>query len=670
MSDSPISVPKASGPRSKDDGSQDSFSRLKRLLVGPEQELLTDVRKRLDDPRIRAGDVSRVIAEAIVVRSQKDDKLVGALLPTVSEIVKVSVKKDPKTFAAALFPVMGPAIRKAIAETFRNMIQSLNQTLEQTFSLRGLKWRFEALRTRKSFAEVVLAHTLLYQVEQVFLIHRESGLLLEHVSARSEALEDRDLVSGMLTAIQDFVRDSFKTGEGEGLDTLKVGELAVWIERGPEAILACVIRGNAPEELRTGFQSSLEAIHLEQAEALDAFDGDAEPFEAAAFRLEDCLQARYKTKKKRISPLLWLLFLALLALPATWAFFSIRDNLRWSDYLQKLDKQPGIIITKTERRGGKYIVYGLRDPLAADPARFIKGTGLDPRDVVGRFKPYQALDAAFVAQRRPKPKPKPKPPDPRWVGYLKRLRAEPGIVVVSAEKLKGRYYIYGFRDPLAADPSRLLETFKLGAGVVTGHWEPYHSMTDRFILMRARRTLEPPQKVLLTFKDGVLTAKGYASHKWVHRARVVAPAIAGVGRYRDRGLVDVDLKNLMAQKRAMERLAPRFEVGTARFAPGQEATIRRLVTAVRALQMLTRSMGRRLHVEIVGHADPSGTQKVNMKLSRDRAEKIRALLLSRGIVPSLLSATGVGSKYATKRGGDTERDREADRRVTFRLTIY
>ena len=48
-----------------------------------------------------------------------------------------------------------------------------------------------------------------YQVKQDFLIHRESGLVLQHVEDGSAETRDPDLVSGMLTAIRDFVQDYF-----------------------------------------------------------------------------------------------------------------------------------------------------------------------------------------------------------------------------------------------------------------------------------------------------------------------------------------------------------------------------------------------------------------------------------------------------------------------------
>ena len=102
---------------------------------------------------------------------------------------------------------MGPAIRKAIAATIQGLIQNFNQILEHSFSIKGLRWRLEALRTRRPFAEVVLLHTLVYQVEQVFLVHRKSGLLIDHVVAKTTVPQNPDLVSGMLTAIKDFVQE-------------------------------------------------------------------------------------------------------------------------------------------------------------------------------------------------------------------------------------------------------------------------------------------------------------------------------------------------------------------------------------------------------------------------------------------------------------------------------
>src|SRR5215210_1266805 len=242
----------------------DGLDELRRLLIGPEQQELVRIQEQLDRrDELRPEEVSRVLPEAVRLRSNQDKKVTEALLPTVEEAIGISVRKNPQTLVDALFPVIGPAIRRAISEALTGMVQTMNQTLEHSLSVQGLKWRLEAWRTGKSFGEVVLLHTLLYRVEQVFLIHKETGLLLQHVVAGTSSIQDADMVSGMLTAIQDFVHDSFSSQQSDTLETLQVGGLTVWIEQGPLAILAGVIRGNAPQELRTTFHETLERIHLE-----------------------------------------------------------------------------------------------------------------------------------------------------------------------------------------------------------------------------------------------------------------------------------------------------------------------------------------------------------------------------------------------------------------------
>jgi OOP family OmpA-OmpF porin len=321
------------------------------------------------------------------------------LTPTVEDILRTSVEKNPKTLVNVLFPVIGPAIRKAIAETFKRMLQSLNQTLEYSFSLQGLKWRIEALRTGKPFAEVVLLHSLVYRVEQVFLIHRQTGLMLHHVGADPTASEDADMISSMLRAIQDFAHDSFRLSRGDSLETLQVGDLTVWIEQGPQALLAGVIQGNAPEGLRSTFAETLETIHLEQGRAIEDFEGDTAVFEPSRHHLEVCLQAQYKAEKRKPSPFLWLLLCGLLIALGFAVFFPVRNHLRWKEYLEQLNTTEGIVVTATEKRDGKYYIYGLLDPLAGDPQTFVQETGLDPDKVVYRWEPYQALHPAFILQR-------------------------------------------------------------------------------------------------------------------------------------------------------------------------------------------------------------------------------------------------------------------------------
>ncbi len=384
---------------------EEAMAALRGLLLGAAEAQLAEVHARLTDPRRQLREVSGVLPAAIAVRSRQDDELSDALAPTVTAAVERSVRKDPQPLADAIFPVIGPAIRKAIASALSGMVQSFNQSLTYSMSVKGLRWRLEALRTGKSFGEVVMLHTLLFRVEQVFLIHKETGLLLSQVSVAGAPMQDAEMVSAMLTAIQDFVHDSFTIDRSDDeLETFQVGELTVWVERGPMAFLAGVIRGSAPQDLRAVFQETLERIHLQFGVALSEFNGDSTPFAGTEPLLEDCLEARYDSTApasatgRKFTPftaVVGIILVALLFFGAWW----LRDKWRWDSFIERLRNEPGIIVTENGKRSGKYFLSGLRDPMARDPQTILRESKIDPGTIVSHWESFQALTPEFVSAR-------------------------------------------------------------------------------------------------------------------------------------------------------------------------------------------------------------------------------------------------------------------------------
>ena len=382
------------------EASLETMAELRSLLFGLDPNELDQLYERLKSPKIAPEDLSKLLPEAIILRTMQDKLLSEAIVPAVEDAIQSSVKKDLNILSTSIFPVIGPASRKAITTALDTALQSFNQALEYSVSPQSFKWRLEAVQTGKSFAEVVLLRTLLYQVEQVFLIHRETGLVLHHVVKPGAIAQDADLVSAMLTAILNFVQESFNVQKGDSLETLQFGELTIWIEKGPQVVLASVIRGHPPKELKIVFQDALEKIHLRFITELKSFNGNATPFEDSQPYLEDCLQYKYKKPKTRKNyTFVYLFFTALLIALGTWTFFGIRDKQRWAAYLEKLNAEPGIVVTKTQKRQGKFFVLGLRDPLAKDPILMLKKANIPPETVISQWKPYVSLDAEFVAAR-------------------------------------------------------------------------------------------------------------------------------------------------------------------------------------------------------------------------------------------------------------------------------
>src|SRR5271155_5718002 len=80
-------------------GSGGDYTRLRELLVGPEQSRLEELQRRLDDKQLRTEDLSQIVAEAIALRARRDHSLQKALNPVIEEAVRLSVKRDPSFLA-------------------------------------------------------------------------------------------------------------------------------------------------------------------------------------------------------------------------------------------------------------------------------------------------------------------------------------------------------------------------------------------------------------------------------------------------------------------------------------------------------------------------------------------------------------------------------------------
>lgn len=570
---------------------QERIAELRQLLLGSDRAQAARLRAHLE--RINPQELGRVLPTAIRSRGAEDQPLADALMPTVAAALKVAVKRDPQSVADAIFPVMGPAIRQAVWHQFSQLVQQLDRTLQSSLSWKGLKWRLEAWRTSKSYAEIVLYHTLLYRVDYVYLIHRETSLLLQHAACGEVSESDAEIESGMLTAfktgIQDLGHDIYKNAAEVPKSVFRLGELEFWFAQGPHLVLACVLRGAPPEEFYTDVMApTIEAIHRDYAGEVDNFEGDPAPFDSTRPMLEACLRESQRESDSaqgfRVSPYLLAPVALILIAFALWAFFTIRDNRRWREYLTRLEAEPGIVITETGRRDGRYFVSGLRDPLAEAPETILSRTSpLSPDEVIGRWQPYQALDPPLVSRR-------------------------------------------------------------------------IESM------------LRPPASVKLALADGVLTASGAAPQDWIEGARRIGPLVPGVASFREEGLIDEEILRIKAK---MEAEVPRFIVGTARFAPGQDQQRRQLLDDAKWLFDISARNSVIVRMEVVGHTDDTGTVELNDRLSRERAEMVRSLFVASGLDASRLTSIGVGSRQPVRadQQPNASQGAEMNRSVTFHVAV-
>ena len=113
------------------------------------------------------------------------------------------------------------------------------------------------------------------RIEELFVITRD-GLLIDHLARRLVQDKDPDLVGGMLTGVQDFVRDAFKFGEDRSLHQMEFGDYHVLLVRGKDVYLAAVTSGKDTHGVEARLKAALARIEKEFGDVLANFNGDVD----------------------------------------------------------------------------------------------------------------------------------------------------------------------------------------------------------------------------------------------------------------------------------------------------------------------------------------------------------------------------------------------------------
>ncbi|MDH3365998.1 MAG: cadherin-like domain-containing protein [Thermoplasmata archaeon] len=127
---------------------------------------------------------------------------------------------------------------------------------EVTFSVRLLKTWADTIGYPYTFLIVLMAAGIggyflarrmprPFALDDLFLIHND-GRLISHVTREESTTMDKDVVSAMFTAVQEFVRDSFQAGE-VGLKKLEIGDKNVMIKKGNYVYVALIYSGWPPQ---------------------------------------------------------------------------------------------------------------------------------------------------------------------------------------------------------------------------------------------------------------------------------------------------------------------------------------------------------------------------------------------------------------------------------------
>jgi hypothetical protein len=213
--------------------------------------------------------------DALEQQLRDSDALVATITPVLGDAIRRKIREARQEMVEALYPIVGQTVTRAVTEAIRDLARTLDAQVRTSFNPRMVWWRLRARLGGASAAETALRQALPVRVSELFLIHRETGLLLHHLSADAQPVDDSDVISGMLTAIRDFARDAFGRGQEGELDEIEYGDRRILMEATQHAYLAVVVDGVEPPGYRAQMRECLIEVEHSHPEVLRHFDGDA-----------------------------------------------------------------------------------------------------------------------------------------------------------------------------------------------------------------------------------------------------------------------------------------------------------------------------------------------------------------------------------------------------------
>lgn len=244
---------------------KDKLKLLRDILLIDDREVAHAINKRLDlisDTLEKRDKLSKKVDPIV---DQKIDAFVQdiptTLGPTITKTLKEEIENSKDAVVEALYPIMGKMIKRYVQNEIKRLSETINTKVNNTFSFAWFKRKATSTFTGVNEGDLILSELDAAKIDEVFVIEKGSGLLLGNYSRT--ATIDKDMVSGMLTAIKSFVEDAFEGGS-QNLEAIEYELYSIHIQNFYSYYVAVVVSGS----YNRSFESELENDLLELSERL------------------------------------------------------------------------------------------------------------------------------------------------------------------------------------------------------------------------------------------------------------------------------------------------------------------------------------------------------------------------------------------------------------------
>ncbi len=225
---------------------KDKLALLKTLLLTEEKEFVDSMAKRVNTI-YQVLHHQEKLSQKIdpIIDDRLDDfvkEIPSTLGPTITKTLKEEIKNSQDAVVEALFPIIGKMIKKYIAHEIKILSENITQKTKSAFSFKNWFKKAKARAQGVSVGDLAIADYAKPRLIQLFVIEKNSGILIADYSPVGNDTIDKDMVAGMLTAIKSFVEDAFEGGE-QNLEAIDYELYKIHIQNFYSYYIAAVISG-------------------------------------------------------------------------------------------------------------------------------------------------------------------------------------------------------------------------------------------------------------------------------------------------------------------------------------------------------------------------------------------------------------------------------------------
>ncbi len=272
---------------------QNELAELKELLLADELDQIKELKSKVD---------------ILDFEAQDDATIMKRVTPAISR----GIADNKETMIDALYPIMGGMISKYVTQAIKELMETINKKIESGLSFDNYKRKAKAKLSGVSETEILLGESSASIISSIFVIHKESSLLIAEVHLEDKAIDDAHMVASMASAIKDFINDWIKNNEFHNeVQILTYGNATLYIESAGSVYIVAFLDAEPKYEQRSEINAFFAKIVKKYATFFQNFDGDDSADEIATLttEMENYLYAHQPTaKEEKKNPAKYILF--------------------------------------------------------------------------------------------------------------------------------------------------------------------------------------------------------------------------------------------------------------------------------------------------------------------------------------------------------------------------